>query len=113
MTFKFFDQMENILGDQKTIQGQSTISSTFANCKKNPKLKSTMLPQRDTFIARSDSSIDDKIGDEIGDESPSTSNSVNTNSAKRKIYENLSKIYENHADWIKINKLSKRWNCQI
>jgi len=87
MTFKFFDQMEDILGDRKTVQGQSTISSTFANCKKNPKLKSTMLPQSDTFIARSDSSI----GDEIGDESPSTSSSVNTNSAKRRIYENLSK----------------------
>lgn len=49
-----------------------------------------MLPQSDTFIARSDSSIDDKIGDEISDES-STSSSVNANSAKRKIYENLSK----------------------
>ncbi|EFN61484.1 hypothetical protein EAG_15488 [Camponotus floridanus] len=79
--------MEDILGDRKTVQGQSTISSTFANCKKNPKLKSTMLPQSDTFIARSDSSI----GDEICDELPSTSSSVNTNSAKRRIYENLSK----------------------
>lgn len=92
MTFKFFDQMGDILGDRKTIQDQSTISSTFANnCKKNPKLKSTMLPQSDTFIMQSDSSIDDKIGDEISDKSPSTSSSVNANSAERKIYENLSK----------------------
>lgn len=46
-----------------------------------------MLAQSDTFIAQSDSSI----GDEIDDKSLSTSSSVSTNNAKRRIHENLSK----------------------
>lgn len=69
--------MENILGDRRTVQGQSTISSTFA--KKNPKSKSsTMLS---TFMAQSDTPIS----------SPSTSSTVSTNSAKKQIYEDPSK----------------------
>lgn len=65
--------MENILGDRRTVQGQSTISSTFA--KKNPKSKSsTMLS---TFMAQSDTPIS----------SPSTSSTVSTNSAKKQICE--------------------------
>lgn len=73
MTFKFFDHMENILGDRKTVQGQSTISSTFA--KKNPKSKSS------TFMVQSDTSIP----------SPSTSSTESTNNTKKRMYEDLSK----------------------
>lgn len=83
MTFKFFDHMENILGDRKTIQGQSTISSTFV--KKNLKSKSSTMPAS-RFMAHSDTSI------EI-DESSSTSNTASTisiNSAQKRICENLS-----------------------
>lgn len=69
MTFKFFDHMENIFGDRKTVQGQSTISSTFA--KKNPKSKSSTMPAKastmSTFKAHSDTSIemDDEIIDHL------------------------------------------------
>ncbi|XP_071577570.1 uncharacterized protein [Temnothorax nylanderi] len=73
MTFKFFDHMENILGDRRTVQGQSTISSTFA--KKNLKSKSTFVAQDDTSISSS----------------PNTSSTGNTNSAKKRIYEDSSK----------------------
>jgi len=85
MTFKFFDHVENILGDRRMVQGQNTISSTFA--KKNSKSKSsTMLS---TFMTQSDTPI----------LLSSTSSIMNTNSvstynimsAKNQIYENSSK----------------------
>lgn len=80
MTFKFFDHIENILGDRKTVQGQSTISSTFA--KKNPKSKSSTIPS--TFIEQSDTLT-----------SPSTSSTESTNNTKKQSYENLLKLLSN------------------
>lgn len=74
MTFKFFDNMESILGDRKTIQGQNTISSTFGK----KKSRSTTLS---TFPAESDTSIS----------SPSTSSIVSINSAKKQINEHSSR----------------------
>lgn len=92
MTFKFFDHIENILGDRKTVQGQSTISSTFA--KKNPKSKSPTILS--TFTVQSDSPIS----------SPSTES---IDSAKNEFM----KIHQNQkVDQVKLSEISKRWHCQ-
>jgi len=85
MTFKFFDHMENILGNRRTVQGQSTISSTFT--KKNSKSKSSTMPS--TFMTQSDTPSSSASTSSI-----MSTNSVSTHnimSAKNQIYENLSK----------------------
>lgn len=91
MTFKFFDHMESILGDRRTVQGQST-SSTFTKNKSKLEL-STMLS---TFMAQSDTSIS----------LPSRSSNVNTSSALRN---ELMKVHQNQEVYrVKIRKLLKR-----